>query len=184
MITDGADWIQEVLVRLFALGEASASRLSVVDWAVLGGILLFQRLCVHLGMWAYCLAVLPGTALHEAMHWLVAMALRARPSMPSIIPVRTASGWRLGSVQFRAGYLRALPIALAPLVLAPLGFWWATTFLPGKPWGAIYLAHAWISVCAFGAGFPSRQDWSIAAPALVVGGLVVGLATLALYLYL
>lgn len=165
-------------MRLVALGETRASNLGATDWAVLVGILVLQRICVHVGMWAYCIAVLPGTALHEAMHWLVAAVLRARPSMPSLVPIRTASGWRLGSVQFSAGYLRSLPIALAPLALAPLSLWWVTSFLPGEPMGVTYLFHAWVSASAFGASLPSRQDWSIAAPALIVGALVALLIAL------
>lgn len=177
---DGADGLLQGLARVSAWVGASATRLSAADVAVMGGILVLQRLCALFGMWAYCLAVLPGTALHEAMHWLVAFVLRARPSMPSIVPERTATGWRLGSVRFSAGYLRSLPIALAPLALAPAGLWWAATFLPGQPWGAIYLAHAWISVSALAASFPSGQDWAIAAPALVAVVLVVALGLLVL----
>lgn len=172
---DSTAWITESLAHPLAWATARAQALGARDWLVLAGILVFQRLCVHIGMWTYCLAVLPGTALHEAMHWTAAALLGARPTMPNLVPVRTAMGWRLGSVRFQAGYLRSLPIALAPVALAPLSFWWATTFMPGAGSGVAYGLHAWLAASAFGASVPSSQDWSVAAPALLVGA-VVGVA--------
>ena len=79
----------------------------------------------------------------------------------------------MGSVRFQAGYFRSLPIALAPVALAPLSFWWATTFMPGAGPGPVYWLHAWLAASAFGASVLSSQDWSVAAPALLVGAVVV-----------
>lgn len=172
MDSSSTNWITDALTHPLAWASVRAHALDTRDWLVLGGILLFQRLCVHIGMWTYCLAVLPGTALHEAMHWTVAALLGARPTMPNLVPVRTHGGWRLGSVRFQAGYLRSLPIALAPVALAPLSFWWATTFMPGAGSGAMYWLHAWLAASAFGASVPSTQDWSVAAPALLAGAVM------------
>lgn len=167
-----AGMLTDALAHPLAWASARAQALGARDWLVLGGILLFQRLCVHIGMWAYCLAVLPGTALHEAMHWTVAALLGAKPTMPNLVPQRTHGGWRLGSVRFQAGYLRSLPIALAPVALAPLAFWWATAFLPGARSGVAYGLHAWLAASAFGASVPSTQDWSVAAPALLAAAVM------------
>jgi hypothetical protein len=146
------------------------------DFLILGGILIGTQLGARLGMWAYCLLVLPGTLAHELTHWGVALLLRARPSLPSLIPSRTSDGWRLGSVTFHAGPLRAVPIAVAPLVLAPLSLIWASSVLPGAEVDSQYLLHAWGASTALGAAMPSRQDWRLAAPAL-------GLAAVALVLW-
>lgn len=167
-----AGMLTDALAHPLAWAHARAQVLDMKDWLVLGGILLFQRLCVHIGMWAYCLAVLPGTALHEAMHWVVAALLGAKPTMPNLVPQRTHGGWRLGSVRFQAGYVRSLPIALAPVALAPLAFWWATAFLPGAGSGVAYWLHAWLAASAFGASVPSTQDWSVAAPALLAAAVM------------
>ena len=93
----------------------------------------------HAGMWVYALVALPGTALHELAHFTLALLLGARPSFPSLIPQRTARGWRLGEVRFHAGRVRAMFIALAPLLLAPLALWWAAAWQgPGAwPWYAL-----------------------------------------------
>ena len=52
---------------------------------------------------------------------LVALLLFAKPQFPSLIPQRMEHGWRLGSVAFRAGWLRSLPIFLATEIV--LLFW-------------------------------------------------------------
>jgi len=118
-------------------------------------------------MWVYTVVALPGTAVHELAHFTVALLLGARPSFPSLIPQRTARGWRLGEVRFHAGRVRAMFIALAPLLLAPLALWWAAAWLaPGAwPW---YALHVWIVAALLQACWPSRTDWRVALPALAV----------------
>lgn len=127
---------------------------------------LLMRLARHAGMWVYAVVALPGTALHELAHFTLALVLGARPSFPSLIPQRTPRGWRLGEVRFHAGRLRAMCIALAPLLLAPLALLWALVFLaPGEwPW---YALHVWIVAASLQACLPSRTDWRIAMPAFL-----------------
>lgn len=64
---------------------------------------------------------LPGTILHELLHFFIGMILLAKPVSFSIIPKRDPSGgWVLGSVGFNGlNQFNALPTAMAPL-LAPL----------------------------------------------------------------
>src|SRR5690349_19261760 len=90
------------------------SALSPVDVACVLGAMLIIRACRHAGIWIYAMVALPGTLAHELAHFVVAFVLGAQPSLPSVRPIRTERGWRLGSVTFRVGYARALPIALAP----------------------------------------------------------------------
>lgn len=141
--------------------------LRLVDFAAVAGMLLLIRLARHAGMWIYALVALPGTAVHEFSHYLVALCLGGSPSFPSLLPARTEKGWHLGHVQFRAGHVRAMFVGMAPFLLAPLAWWWATSLLAGAVWPA-YLLHAWVVAALLQACWPSSADWKLAFPALVV----------------
>lgn len=141
--------------------------LSAADCMAALVALLLIRASSRLGMWPYALIALPGTLAHELAHFLVALLLGAQPSFPSLLPQRTAHGWRLGSVAFRAGMLRSVPIALAPFLLAPLAWLWAVHFMAGSAWPG-YGLHAWIVAALLSASLPSSADFRIAFPALAV----------------
>lgn len=146
---------------------AQLSVLSTSDVLVVLAMLALMRLASRLGMWAYAALALPGTFAHEMAHYLVALLLFAKPDFPSLVPQRTLHGWRLGSVTFRAGIARALPIALAPFALMPLALWWAATLMaPATGW-AHYL-HAWIAAALVSASLPSSADFKLALPALAI----------------
>lgn len=143
------------------------STMSLIDAVCISAAMLLIRLCRYAGMWIYALIALPGTLAHELAHFVVAFVLGARPSFPSIVPTRTEHGWRLGSVAFRVGHARALPIALAPLLLAPLTLWWAGWFLHAASW-PLYGLHVWIVAALLTASLPSATDFKLALPALSV----------------
>lgn len=166
--------VPELLTPLAAWIEALASALTLVDLAFVAGAMLLIHACRHAGMWIYALIALPGTLAHEFAHFAVAFVLGARPAFPSLVPVRTERGWRLGSVAFRVGHARALPIALAPLLLAPLALWWAGALLHASPW-PLRALHIWIVAALVTASLPSRTDMRLALPALAVLA-VVGIA--------
>jgi len=149
--------------------------LSPADYGFVLGAFVLIRLSSRLGMWAYALIALPGTLAHELAHYLTALLLLAKPSFPSLIPVRTAHGWRLGSVGFRAGWLRSVPIALAPLALLPLALLWAVAWMAPAAW-PIYGLHAWIVAALVSASLPSRADFRIAFPALFAFALIAAAA--------
>ena len=153
--------------------------LQLADLAAVAGMLLLIRLARHAGMWIYALLALPGTALHEFSHYVVALVLGGAPSFPSLLPTRTEGGWRLGHVQFRAGHVRAMFVGMAPLLLAPLAWWWAVALLAPAAW-PLYLLHAWIVAALLQAAWPSKTDWKLAFPALAV--LIPLAALLAWYL--
>ena len=144
------------------------------DLLVVALALLLVRASSRLGMWPYALVALPGTAMHEFAHWLVALVLGAHPDFPSLIPQRGPHGWRLGSVAFRAGFLRAVPIVLAPLLLFPMAWWWTLAFVASSSWPERAL-HAWLAASVLSASLPSSADWKIARPALLLA-LLAGLA--------
>jgi hypothetical protein len=140
---------------------------SMVDVVCVLVAMAIIRLSRYAGMWIYALVALPGTLAHELAHFIVALVLFARPQFPSLIPIRTErGGWRLGSVAFRADYVRAMPIAMAPLALAPLALWWAGTFLHTASW-PLYGLHVWVVAAAMTASVPSRTDFKLALPALI-----------------
>lgn len=143
------------------------SALSLVDVGCVIGAVAIIRMSRYAGMWIYALVALPGTLAHELAHFVVAFVLGAQPSLPSMRPIRTEHGWRLGSVAFRVGYARALPIALAPLLLAPLALWWAGSLLHPAFW-PLYGLHVWIVAALLTASFPSATDFRLALPALTV----------------
>lgn len=152
--------------------------ISPIDaFCILAAVLIIS-VAKYAGMWVYALVALPGTLAHELAHFLVALVLGARPSFPSLVPIRTGRSWRLGSVTFRVGHARALPIALAPLVLLPLALWWAGSFLRTASW-PLYCMHVWIIAALVTASLPSAADWKLALPALLVVGLIAGLALIA-----
>ena len=153
------------------------SVLSTRDVLIVLAMLAAMRLASRLGMWAYAAIALPGTFAHEMAQYLVALLLFAKPDFPSLAPQRTLHGWRLGSVTFRAGIARALPIALAPFALMPLALWWATLMAPAE--GALYFVHAWLAAALVSASLPSSADFKLALPALAV----IAVAALA-YAYL
>jgi hypothetical protein len=147
--------------------------LSSADIVLVLGLLLLIRLASRLGMWTYALLALPGTLAHELAHYLVALLLLAKPQFPSLIPQRMEHGWRMGSVAFRAGWLRSLPIALAPFALLPLALWWAVTWMQPAV-GVVYFVQAWIVAALVSASLPSAADFRIALPAL--GLVALGIA--------
>ena len=139
-----------------------------VDHLLIGIVLAFDLVAApRLGMWAYSLFSLPGTAAHEFCHWLVALLLGAKPSLPNLIPARDGNAWRLGSVRSSPNLITLIPIALAPFALFPVGIWYAVFVMhPATEWW--YLAHVWISSTMLAASLPSKQDWFVAMPAIVI----------------
>jgi len=158
------DWLHRVHDGLAAV--------PVHAWLAVVAVLGLQRLARRLGMWAYAALALPGTLAHELAHYAVALVLAADPRLPRLWPERSGHGWRLGSVAFRARWWRAGPIALAPLLLIPGSLAWLVAFVADAR-GAALALHAWVAGTLLSAGLPSRTDLRIAAPSLLVAGMLV-----------
>lgn len=140
--------------------------LPTITHLLIGGILVIHFVIApRLGMWAFSLFALPGTAVHELSHWLVALLLGAKPSFPNIIPKREGSTWKLGSVRMTPNILTRIPIALAPIALLPFGIWYAVAH--PEVTAGWDLVHVWIAGTLIAASLPSRQDWWVALPALI-----------------
>ena len=142
---------------------AALQSLTLLDFGFVALTLVLMRLARRWSL-LYALLVWPGTVLHELAHWLVALPLGGQPTSLSIVPARTERGWRLGSVGVRrARWFNALPIALAPLLLAQLALFAlvrATDVDPGNwmHWALLYVATSAAVSC-----LPSLQDWKVVA---------------------
>lgn len=155
--------------------------------------LLFVALCclvsrkVSASKWLFALWVLPGTALHEIAHWVVAFLLRGRPRALSLWPNFRGRRWTLGYVTIaNPAWYNRVPIALAPLLLLPLaglGYWHGARLWgidDWRHWLALYGAAMVLS-----GALPSREDIELAQPELTVlgiGALVAAASALALHL--
>lgn len=150
--------------------------LNFLDIAMVLGIMAGNTLISRYGMWPYSLVTFPGTLTHELAHYLIAMVFFASPSLPNVIPKRNGHSWTMGTVSFVPTLINSVPIALAPLILLPTGWLFAGRVMhPAEGWE--YLLYGWISGNMLYACLPSRQDWKIAMPALLIAALIWLLAT-------
>jgi hypothetical protein len=150
----------------------------MMDIYLAGGVMAFNLWVARFGMWPYTLVSLPSTIAHELSHYCAAKLLFASPAFPTLLPRRVPGGWVLGSVAFHATIFNRIPVALSPLLLLPAAIWMMTNWMPTAT-GMNYLLDGWAAGNLLQACLPSRHDWKIALPALVVG--VGVLAAIALF---
>jgi hypothetical protein len=129
----------------------------------------------------FFLFTLAGTFCHELAHFLVGLVTGARPGGFTVVPVKQAGHWQLGSVTLtRVRWYNAAPAALAPLLIILIPFavaWWRT----GPGWKfelvdlpiALALAPQWLSF------WPSLIDWRIALRSWPYVFIIAALAWLA-----
>lgn len=113
--------------------------------------------------WA-ALINIPGTVLHELMHFTVGLILNARPCNFKILPQRTIDGYVMGSVGFRnVTFYNAVPSALAPLLLLPIGFYINRYLLPEmKPTLVNCILYILLQTVIIENAMPSKADFKIA----------------------
>lgn len=137
-----------------------------------------RRLARHPTVFA--LVGFPGTVAHELAHLLVGLLLRAKPVSTTLWPKYLGQGrWQLGGVSFANLRWWSAPwVAMAPMLLAPLAGWLATVWA----WqigleGRVGFALLALYVCAtlLQAAWPSRTDFQVAAPGLLVLALLAWL---------
>ena len=82
-------------------------------------VLIRIKYTTYSSMWASALVNIPGTILHEMMHYIVGLVLNARPCNFTIFPRKSPDGYYvMGSVGFRnVTFYNAVPSAIAPLLL-------------------------------------------------------------------
>jgi len=103
----------------------------------------------------------PGTVVHEALHYAMALVTFGQPSSFNVWPEPAKNGQIvMGSVICEnLNWLNRLPIALAPLLALPLGFYAATTYDFTWSWQGI--ASAWVLASVIGGAWPSSQDFRV-----------------------
>lgn len=122
--------------------------------------------------WVVALLSLPGTVLHELMHFSVGWFLGARPVSFNVVPERVGRRWVLGSVGFaRINLLNGAPVAFAPLLMLPLGWiflerWMMPAWASGD-YGEWLLA-GYIAGCCVFACLPSGADIRLGASSAVL----------------
>ena len=108
---------------------------------------------------------IPGTILHEMMHFVVGLFLNARPRAFSLFPHRDENGgYVMGSVSFsNITSYNAVPAALAPLLLLPIGFYANRYILPEiSPTFANYVLYILLQTIIIENAIPSSTDFKVA----------------------
>ena len=123
------------------------------------GILLPMTLHVPLVYWAI---TLPGTAMHEGMHWIAAFALQGNPGTFSLIPSFGADGViTLGNITANINWYNAAIIGMAPLFLVFSSAWLLIKAGTRKSMLSS-LILCYVSACGFASFMPSSTDWGVA----------------------
>lgn len=107
--------------------------------------------------------VLPGTFIHELLHFTVGLLLNAKPVSFSVWPRRSGPGhWTMGSVAFaNVRWYNGAPVGLAPL-LAPAGALWLAPAASGWHPAWSDLQYWLLAAPVFSMCLPSWADLRIA----------------------
>ncbi len=142
------------------------------------------KYATYSSMWMSALVNVPGTVLHELMHFLVGLFLNARPCNFTIFPKRDELGnYVMGSVGFRnVTFYNAIPSSMAPLLLLVLGFYANRYLLPLMPATLLnYTLYVLGQTILIENAIPSRADFKVAGMYLT-GVLLYGFLFVALLL--
>lgn len=128
-------------------------------------VLLHLKYKTYNSMWASALVNIPGTLLHEFMHFIVGLLLNAQPSNFCIFPKKSPDGgYVMGSVGFRnITFYNAIPSALAPLLLLVVGFYLNRYWLPTIRLTAFnYIMYVLLQTIIIENAMPSSTDFKVA----------------------
>lgn len=125
----------------------------------------------------FALVAWPATTAHELCHYCVGAILGAKPCSFSLVPKKLEDGtWQLGSVSFaNLQWWNGPWTALAPMLLAPLAIYLTTDWAYASWAQGEFFTGAWqLGLCALflQASRPSNTDLRVAAPGLVVMGVI------------
>lgn len=128
----------------------------------------------------FALMSLPGTMAHEASHAAAGVLLNAKPVSFSIWPRKMPDGsWQLGAVGFaNITWWNGPPVALAPMLLAPLSVYMTTEWAyPAWVAGDALGGALRLGLCALflHASWPSTADLRIALPGLLILSAVIAI---------
>ena len=128
-------------------------------------ILIRIKYTTYSSMWASALVNIPGTLLHELMHFTVGLLMNARPCNFTIFPKKSPNGnYVMGSVGFRnVTFYNAIPSAMAPLLLLVIGFYLNRYYLPKMPpTMGHYIFYVLIQTIIIENSVPSGADFRVA----------------------
>ncbi len=149
-------------------------------------VLLRIKYTTYRSMWLSALVNIPGTVLHEFMHFFIGMLLNARPCNFTIFPRRGEDGsYVMGSVGLRnVTFYNAVPSAMAPLLLLPIGFYLNRYYLPTMhPTFVNYVLYVLLQTIIIENAMPSGADFRVARM-YISGILLYGFVALSLFLML
>ena len=148
-------------------------------------ILIHLKNATYRSMLMSALINIPGTLLHELMHFIVGWFLNAKPCNFTLIPRRGEDGsYVMGSVGFtNVTFYNAVPAALAPLLLLPIGFYINRYILPQiEPSFANYTLYMLLQTIIIENAMPSSADFKVArmyfTGVVMYGVLAVALLTM------
>lgn len=147
-------------------------------------ILLRFKYTTYSSMWLSALVNIPGTILHELMHFIVGLILNAHPCNFTVFPRRGEDGnYVMGSVGFRnITFYNAVPASMAPLLLLPIGFYLNRYFLPiMRPTFVNYVLYVLLQTIIIENAMPSGADFRVARMYLS-GVLMYGFIAVSLFL--
>jgi len=126
--------------------------------------------------WAYNLFLLPGTIVHELLHFIVGLVTLGCPINFTIIPKKDGDRYTLGSVGFsNLNWINSPFIGLAPLLILYAIFYWAL-HLDGSV--NSYIKFWLLTGFFISSGIPSSQDLKIATgpTTLIATTIFIGIA--------
>lgn len=109
----------------------------------------------------YAIITLPGTALHEGMHYVMALWLQGDPEGYTLWPTWVDGQMAtMGHIMFVPTVLNASSVALAPyLIFFPSCY---LIVLASKCRVSTLILLCYIAACGFASITPSSQDWRVA----------------------
>lgn len=128
-------------------------------------LLLKFKYSTYSSMLLSALINIPGTFLHETMHYFVGLISNAEPTSFTIIPRRGENGgYTMGSVGFRnISYYNAIPSSMAPLLLLPLGFYFNRWYFQNVDISLFnYMGYILLQTIIIENAVPSGQDFKVA----------------------
>lgn len=136
-------------------------------YTILAVVLLMRvKYAAYGSLWLTALVNIPGTILHELLHYVVGVIMNAHPCNFSIFPKKDllGGGYVMGSVGFRnITFYNAIPASLAPLLLLPLSFLINRYVLPYIPQTlSSYVIYILLQTILIENAIPSRADFKIA----------------------
>jgi hypothetical protein len=161
-----------------SLGDISTATLLSIFFIV---IILFIFKKVN-NFYLISFLTLPGTFMHELMHYIASLLTFGKPVSFTIIPKRNGNSITLGSVSStNVRWYNAIIISLAPLFLFFIGYY--LLFKLEEISNPLYYGLTLYFIAnLFYAGMPSPTDWKLAIKkSWVILSLVAGLIA---FLYL